>query len=261
MFEFYLHDVHTHTLLLKNIKIEEVLEKIKEKNIIIVENGLNYDYNNKIIEILRENRENDFFLISLGFHPTDVAKSKTLEIEKTIKQIEENLNLAVAIGEVGLDFYWIKEENLRKKEVEIFKKILEIAEENNRVLIVHSRKAEREVFEIIKDYKVKVIMHSYTGKIKYVEKYALKNKNIYFSIPPAVNRIPNFQSLVKIIPLEKILLETDSPFMSPIKGEENLPWNVEIGLEVISRIKDKEKEEVRKILNKNFENLILSQRP
>ncbi len=227
----------------------------RNSNVIVLENGLNPKTNDIVIE--EANSFKNVFA-AIGLHPTDVAKMNKEEVRKALDYIENKLQdkyeKILAIGEVGLDYYWIKEESLREKERRAFRGIIEIANEYEVPLIVHTRSAERDIEEFVKVSEVPFILHSYTGR-KSIAKKLLEYDNVYFSIPAIIYRRDDLKSLVKIIPVERILTETDSPFLSPIKGQRNEPKNIIYGIKAIAEVKEIEAQELEEKIFRNFKAL------
>lgn len=219
-------DVHAHLFFVKEIP----------EDIIIVNTGLDYETNEKVLSL---NRKNIFKAI--GCHPSSLD-------ERTFDQIIKNKDKIIAIGEIGMDFY--KYRRFEKQE-EIFKRMLEMAEELEKPVIIHSRGAEYKILEIIKRYDVRFLMHSYTGTLKILKEFL--DMGGYFSIPSIILRSQNFRSLAEKLPVERVFFETDSPFMSPFKGKKNHPKNIRIAYEEFSGIKGIEIEDLKKVVRKNFE--------
>ena len=139
---------------------------------------------------------------------------------------------------------------------EIFIKIIELPEKIKKPLILHTRKAEADVLEILESAKIKnAILHCFSGNMKLVNK--AHDLGCYFSIPPVIARLEHFHSLVKLIPSTRLLTETDSPYLSPIKEKRNEPANVKKSVEEISKIKKIEYEEAEKIIFSNFQKIFL----
>lgn len=239
-------DVHSHLFFYENI--DNKIKENEEKNVIaIIENGLNKITNRIVIE---ESEKYEIVYFALGYHPTDIVKEKDEEILKEIDFIRKlNHNKFLAIGEIGLDFYYIKNEEDRKKEIKYFNEFLSLAEEINKPVIIHSREAEKEVLEILDSYNVKVILHSF-WKPSLVEKAI--EKNYYLSIPSFVYRDRGLQKIAEKLPLELILTETDAPFLDPIEKRNNNSWKIIYGLEKIAEIKKVDIEELKRIILNNF---------
>jgi len=124
----------------------------------------------------------------------------------------------------------------------------------DKTVIIHSRKAEADAIGILEEMKMeKVVMHCFNGK-KSLIKRCVEN-GWSFSVPPVVTRLEHFKMLVEIVPLNNLLTETDSPYLSPVAGERNEPANVKTTIEVIADIKKLTKEKVAEALFKNAERL------
>ncbi len=242
-------DVHAHLTdeYFKN-KLDKVIIRAKRNNVIsIICNGINYDDNKKILGIVKKY---DIVKASLGFYPDDIIKSSENEIEENFEFIKKNKNKIFAIGEVGLDLY---HNSSLDKQKEVFLRIIGLALEINKPLIIHSRKAEKECIEILKNFEVKrAIFHSFTGNFKLVKE--IEKNNWMLSIPCNITRAEHFQNIVKNFNLNQILTETDSPYLGPYKDKMNEPSFIVETIKIISRIKNLEKEEVEKIIFKNYQN-------
>ncbi|MCD6230156.1 MAG: TatD family hydrolase [Candidatus Diapherotrites archaeon] len=227
-------DCHTHLgrNFFKN-DLKEVIARAQKAGVQRVVNcGLDKQTNLETVSLAREF---DLVCAAVGFSPTDVSKATGEEELAVLSQIESFD--AVAVGEVGLDFHWIKDEGERKRQAEVFLKILEIAEKRGLPVIIHSRAAEREVVDILESFgKSCFVMHCFTGKLS-LAKRAL-DLGCFFSIPTNVCYYSSMQKLAGIVPLEKLLIETDSPFLHPQRGERNEPAFVVRAYETVSNIKN-----------------------
>lgn len=247
-------DCHSHLFLYKDFdkKIKENIEKDVKY---IIENGLDPVSNRKVLD---ESSKYNIVLCSFGFHPTECIKYNIDQIEKEIEFIENNSDKIVAIGEIGLDFYWIKDKEKQKYEIFIFKKFLSLAEKLKLPVIVHSRNAERETIDILETYKLIVILHSFFGDLELVKK-AIEN-GFYFSIPAIIYKNKKFQKIVKEIPLDLILTETDSPFLDPIGFRNNNSWKVIYAIKKISEIKKIEENMLKEKIYENFINIFINKK-
>ncbi len=177
---------------------------------------------------------------TFGIHPHEASQEK---IQKEQIKIEfRKDNKIIGIGETGLDFYY----NNSKKDDQIksFENHIEASLDLNVPIIVHSREAENETYNILKKYEkenLKILMHCYTGSSKFAEK--LLKFNTYFSASGIITfkNSLDLQSTFKNIPLEKLLVETDSPFLSPVpmRGKKNEPSFIKYTLEKLAFIKKK----------------------
>jgi len=159
-----------------------------------------------------------------GIHPHEAKKDKITSdlIVKTIKQTEK----IIGIGETGLDFYYNHSE--KNDQIKSFEEHIQASIELNIPLIIHSRNAENETIEIFNKYKndkLKILMHCFTGSKKFAEN--LLNLGAYFSASGIITfkNSQELQNTFKFIPLDKILIETDSPYLAPVpnRGKKNEP--------------------------------------
>src|SRR3989344_2597680 len=238
-------DIHAHLDLVKNL--DKVIQRAKSKGITkIITSGLETTTNKKALEIANKY---DIVQASLSLFPRSVLRSENFkhwdyDIESEKEFIIQNKNKIVAIGETGLDYHWTGK---KQEQIELFNKVIELSEDLNKPLIVHCRDAEKDVFEILKTTSKKdIVIHCYTGPLK----LAL-DTNYFFSIPPAIVRMKNFQELARNIPLNKLLTETDSPFQSPLKHLRNEPCFVPKTIAKISELKKVDLERLRKVIYYN----------
>ncbi|MBU3912891.1 MAG: TatD family hydrolase [Nanoarchaeota archaeon] len=262
-------DIHAH---LDNTKYEddldEVIERCREYNVTAVISGVNKKTNRKVLEL--QEKYPDVIKVTFGIYPLD-ALAKELEsgeatgfsrdtepvdIDKELAWIENNKNRCVAIGEIGLDYNWpeFQSDEIKQEQKDNFKKILKVARELDLPVIIHTRKAELDCVEILEKLNMKkVILHCFMGR-KHLIKRAASNK-WYFSIPPIITRLQHFQTLVELVPLEQLLTETDSPYLSPVAGERNEPANIRVTIKEIAKIKNLTEEEVAEQIWKNAASL------
>ena len=190
---------------------------------------------------------------ALGLYPTEAGSISDKDLNKILKQIEENKNKIVAIGEVGLDYYWTKKEKKKIRQKEVLRKIINLANKIKKPLIVHSRNAEADTVEVMKEAKVPVIMHCFCGNLE-VTNRAIEN-GYYFSIPATIVRSKTFRKLVKRAGINRILTETDSPFLSPESGKRNDSSNVSKTVNKISELLDVSPEIIAEKVYSNYQKL------
>lgn len=222
----------------------EILNSLKENNIKYVVN-VGADMKSSY-DSIKLSQEYDFMYASVGVHPHEARNMK----EEDYKILEQWLQYdkVVALGEIGLDYYY----DLSPREVqrEVFKKQLKICENITKPVIIHSRDANQEVFDIIKESKVrKGVIHAFSGSLEMALEYI---KLGFFIGVGGVLTFKNANKLVNVvenIPLEHILIETDSPYLSPVpvRGTRNNSQNLKYIVEKISEIKHIERENVEKI--------------
>ena len=218
--------------------------------------GYNIESSKKALNIVKEYKE----LYSIvGISPNDIEDIKEdkdidtniLEIEKLIKT-DDNEKI-VAVGEIGLDYYWNKENKELQKI--IFKKQIELANKYNLPIVIHTRDAINDTLEIIKNNEVKNrgIFHCCPLNRELV-KEALK-LGYYISLSGVVTfkNAKNANEIIEMIPEKRILIETDSPYLAPepVRGTRNNCMNVKYVAEKIGKIKNKTLEEIADITNKN----------
>ena len=193
---------------------------------------------------------------TIGIHPHESSKD-IITSKLLIENIKEHSKI-IGIGETGLDFYYNNSE--REKQIFSFKEHIEASIETNRPLIVHSRDAEKETFEILNDYKnqnIKILMHCFTGSKEFSKK--LLTLNSYFSASGIItfkNSI-DLQETFKTLPSDNILIETDSPFLAPVpnRGKKNEPSFIDFTAAKLAEIKNISKSELIKITTNNFNRL------
>jgi len=201
-------------------------------------------------------KKDDIIFGTIGIHPHEADKN---EIDTEF--IIENLNLhkkIIGVGETGLDFYYDNSD--RNKQIESFKLHIEAALKANIPLVIHSRNAEEKTFEILNDYKdkkLKILMHCFTGSQHFAEK--LLKLNAYFSASGIITfkKSIELQNTFRFLPLNKILIETDSPFLAPVpnRGKKNEPAFIDFTASKLAEIKGITKSELIKITTDNFDNL------
>ena len=210
----------------------------------------------KIKELIKKD---EIIYGTIGIHPHE---SSTNII--TSKEIIDNLNgysKIIGIGETGLDFYY--NNSCKEKQITSFRKHIEASIKTNAPLIVHSRDAEQETFEILNEYKnekLKILMHCFTGSKEFSVK--LLTLNSYFSASGIITfkNSKDLQDTFKSIPLNNILIETDSPFLAPVpnRGKKNEPSFISFTAAKLAEIKDVSKSEIIKITTDNFNKLFFN---
>ena len=191
-----------------------------------------------------------------GIHPHE-TENNIVEKKTIIKSINENEKI-IGIGETGLDFFYNYSD--RERQINSFKAHIEASIELNKPIIIHSRNAEIETFKILSSYKnenLKILMHCFTGSLEFSKK--LLTLDAFFSASGIItfkNSI-ELQNTFKNIPLEKLLIETDSPFLAPIpmRGKKNEPSFIKYTLEKLSDLKGITVKKMSDITTDNFNKL------
>jgi TatD DNase family protein len=193
----------------------------------------------------------DKLMVSVGIHPQESQESPA-ELEKII---EKNHKKITAIGECGLEF--LGKYNQKKQE-KVFRAQIELALKYRLPLIIHARKAVNEVVEILKEYKdLSGVFHCYAGGIKRIKKIIDLGENWFFGIDGNLTYEEGLVDVVKNIPKDRLILETDSPYLTPIpfRGEINSPKNVIYIYKKVAEIWNKNLKETEKIIDKNAKKL------
>ena len=241
-----INDTHAHLDMLKDL--EKAITNAKKANVkTIITQSVNIDSLKKSLEIQKKHQE--IVKLAAGLYPEETLNSE--EFKKLEQIIKNNISSIIAIGEIGLD----KTEKLDFEiQKEFFIKQLNLAKKYKIPAIIHTRKAEKEVLEILKDYKdLKIILHCFSGKIKLVKE--AEKIGCYFSIPTNIVRSEQFQRMVEDLPRDKILTETDAPYLSPFKDTQNEPAFITESIKKISEIWKIREEEVEKQIETNFNNI------
>ncbi|MGL5440496.1 MAG: TatD family hydrolase [Filifactoraceae bacterium] len=198
--------------------------------------------------------KHSFIYATVGIHPHDSRLVGDCEIDK-LKEIAKNSKV-VAIGEIGLDYYY--DNSPREIQKEVFKKQIILANELNLPFVVHSRDAVQDTFNIIKNFNSgsKFVLHSYNQSVEMTRLYL--DMGGYFSIsgPITFKKSCTLREVVKYIPIESLFIETDCPYLTPepFRGKRNEPMFVKYIAEEVARIKGLSVAEVMKITLNNAKN-------
>ncbi len=186
-----------------------------------------------------------------GLYPTHLDRSQA---EAMISFIRKEHSRLWAIGEVGLDYWVIKEEGERELQREIFGIFIDLALELDLPLNVHSRSAGRHAIALLLEHNARrVQLHAFDGKV--ATAFPAVEAGYFFSIPPSVVRSRQKQKLVKQLPLSCLLVETDSPVLGPSSEERNEPANVVIAINAIAELKNIPREQVIEAVSDNTRRL------
>lgn len=190
----------------------------------------------------------DVFRATIGLHPADAQKYSLAEIELIISKLEklilENRDLVVGVGETGLDFHYLSGDPLWDKEKQYlaWKLQAELARKYNLPLIIHTRDAQEDTVRFIREQKLKnIIMHCYSENKDFAGWLLEYSDSVYFSFSGILTypRATALQEAAAYIPLNRILIETDAPFLSPqiVRGAVNEPANVRYVLEKLCNLR------------------------
>lgn len=226
---------------------ERVVEEAKKSMTALITCGYPRDYKESL-ELSREHK--GFVFLSLGLHPIDISKMTDKEIDDYLGFVREHKEDIVAIGEIGLDRHHFKDGKDQERFKKVFVRCLELAKELDLPVVLHTRKAEQECFEIVKSLGMKkVVFHCYGGNLTLAKQ--IIDAGYFISLTTNMNNSSNAKDIAKKFPLERLMTETDSPFLSPEKGKQNVPINVRIVVEKIAELRKMNFEDVDKQTTEN----------
>lgn len=240
-------DTHCHLFKEDYENIEEVINEMKD-NIIIV-SGCSTSTNKEVIELV--NKYPNVYG-TIGLHPEEANNVK----EQDYQFINENINnpKIVGIGEIGLDYYYVNDNKDLQKE--LFIKQIEIAKKYNKTIVIHSRDSISDTVDVLKKYSdMKIVMHCYSSSLEIAKELIKMNVKLGIGGVVTFKNGVKLKEVVENIPLEYLLLETDSPYLSPepFRGKQNRPYNCYYVAKEIAKIKNISLDE---ILRKTTENAI-----
>ncbi len=183
-----------------------------------------------------------FVFPTVGFHPNEAKRGNWERVKKVEEFLFERSNEILAVGEIGLDFYHAKSDVERENQLKIFRHFLQIAVELGKPVVIHARKAEELAVREVERAGVQAYYHSLTRAVE-VESFV--------GISTGIKFIPGVLEVAKKYELDYILVETDSPYMSPFKGRVNNPCNVSVVIEELEKLKGVEVREIIRIVRKN----------
>jgi len=240
-------DTHAHIYQEYYSDINEVINNAQNKNVnFIINNGYSTEANKEVIELAKH----DSLFASIGIHPEVVDKYTKEDLEFIVKNI--NHPKIVAIGEIGLDYHYTKEN--KEKQKELFEQQLKIAQDYNIPVIIHSRDATQDTIDCLKKYQVKGIIHSFSGSLEVANIYI--KMGFLLGINGVITfKNSNLKEVLKEIDLKNIVLETDSPYLTPhpYRGTKNEPKYINLIAEFIADLKNVSKEELATITNQNIQ--------
>lgn len=243
-------DTHCHIYEEYYDDINSILEFANSKNICrVISNGCD---KNSCAEVLELANTYENYYCTLGIHPESVLEYS----DDDIKFIEENIknSKVVAIGEIGLDYHYGKEN--RKEQIRLFELQLSLAEKFNKPVVIHTRDCIEETYSILKKYNLRGVIHSFSGSFDMAQKF------IDLGYVLGINGVITFKNcklkeVIKNVSLKNIILETDSPYLTPepYRGKQNNPAHI---LEIASFLSELYKislEDLAKVTNQNIKRI------
>ena len=244
----YLIDTHAHIDMLDYDKTMALMSEYGVKKAIIP--SVEVATLDKVFEIALKN-ENLYAMI--GIFPSEV-KTYTPKVEEKLRNLAKNPKIK-AVGEIGLDYYWDKSfVDLQK---EVFVKQIKLANELNLPIVVHDREAHKDSFDLLKEYNKgsNVLFHCFSGSVEFMQECVKQGWYIAIGGVVTFKNAIKMKDVAKTVPLEYLVLETDSPYLTPVpfRGKENSPAYVKYVAEEIANLRDIPVEEIIDITTNNAE--------
>jgi len=232
-------DCHAHLEQLDDLPAS--LQEAKEAGVCgILAVGMDIESNKKILQIAGANTR--YVYPALGYHPWEIKEE---DAETNLFFIRDHVEEGVALGEIGLDYRIKVKKDLQW---EVFGELLNIARESNKPVIIHCRYSHRRAFEMAKEKRIKrAVFHWYSGSADLLEE--ILSKGYFISATPALVYSPPHQEAIKRAPIERILLETDTPVS--YQGREARPKDVRVSLKEVARLKNLDPLTVAKLTTAN----------
>ena len=250
-------DVHSHLDHPLINKIDELIDRAKKAGLRhIITNGINPETNRKCLEL---SKKYEIVKCAMGLYPRDALKREIengeyplknadFDVDGEIAFLRKNKNNIAAVSEVGLDF--VNGES--KAQIEDFWKMVNLAEELKKPIVVHSRRAEHKCIEILESSKLKkVVMHCFSGRKSLVNR--IIDNNWFLTVPTIVVRSQQFQDIAGNVPISQLFCETDSPYLSPYKEKWNEPAYIVESYKKIAEIKQMDINEVANNIYMNWQ--------
>lgn len=260
-------DVHCHL----NHKqfandLDAVIDRAKKAGVVrIICAGVNPPTNREVLELAK--KYPDIIRCSLGAYPIDalniqlfspdemgLSRTENFVLDDELEFIKKNKEGIVAVGEAGLDYKWDEPKKRIQEQKENFLKVIELCEKIKKPLVVHSRRAEADCLALLESSTLKAVdLHCFEGNKKLIKKAV--DLGYSFSIPPVIQKLQHFETLVTEAPITQLLTETDAPWLSGKAGERNEPANVLLTVRRIATLKGFTDEETANSILLNYKRL------
>ncbi|MEM0360526.1 MAG: TatD family hydrolase [Candidatus Diapherotrites archaeon] len=226
---------------------KEIIECRKAKVALIASNSVDLDSMQKNLLLVEKFPE---VKCALGLHPSNLLRMNEKEAIESVKFIEKNIELASAVGEIGLDYKHADCPKKKERQKKFFEQQLEIAERNGKPVIVHSRMAAKDCIALLQNHECKALMHWFSGSKEELEEAV--RLGAFFSIGPAVEFSQEIRAIARIIPAERLLSETDAPVS--FQGKSSAPHWIPRVVKAIAAARGEEKRQIVLQIEKNFKN-------
>ena len=232
-------------------RLEEVLESAKKVGVdkfLVV--GWNKESSFKAVEIAHRY---EGIYAAIGFHPTDIDDVSDEDYHETMALVNDPK--VVAIGEIGLDYHWVKDPAQREKQKEWFIKQINFANEHKKPISIHNREAFEDCLKILKEHRPMFsgVMHCYSGSVELLKDVLDLGLYIGLDGPLTFTNAKTPKEVCEEVPLNRLLVETDSPYLSPhpLRGTINEPKNIALVIDEITRIKGLSKKHILDVIYQN----------
>ena len=251
-------DSHCHLIHEKNtLSVEKIIQKAKKNDVTTLLNITTKQ--DEFVRSIQLTEKYNAIYTSIGIHPHDSSQMNQKVFNKILELC--NHEKVIGIGETGLDYYY--NNSLREEQINSFKMHIDIAQRNNLPLIIHMRNAEDDMLEIIrKKYEENPflgLIHCFTGSNNFLQK--LLPLGFYFSISGVITfkNSNDLRETVKNVPLDRLLIETDSPYLTPVphRGKTNDPSYIIHTLEYLAKLFNLKPHEIQSATTNNFKNLFV----
>lgn len=243
-------DTHCHIYNSEMENAEEIIREAADNDIILILNGTDPKSNEEVLELAKK-YENVY--AALGYFYTFADEITDEDISLLDNQL--NNDNVIAIGEIGLDYY--KEKENKDKQMELFEKMLNLAKKHNLPVIVHSRKALQDTYDILKKHNAVGTLHSYQGSAEMAEQFIKLGFCIGVGGTITHSNNKKTRKMLKYVGIKHIVVETDSPYLPPEgkRGEENNPMNLKYIIGKIAEELDMGEEEIIRTTTENAQKL------
>ncbi len=260
-----LADVHAHLTHAKLLPdVDAIVDRARAAGLTtIVSNGLNPRDNTATLALAARH---PIVKPALGFYPVDTVLSEMVArgidyprdeepvtTDEGVRFVRDHVEQAFAVGEIGLDGYWVPEDLWARQE-DAFRALVRVALDADKPIVVHTRKRERRALEILEELgATRVDWHCFGGKVNFARQIA--ERGHYFSIPANARRSESFTRMLQTLPRERLLLETDCPYLSPNREERNEPATVAGTAAYAAELWGVSLDDVTRITSENFARL------
>ena len=246
-------DTHCH------LNSEELYPRIDEVIEAAQKTGVNkflvvgYDKETSILAV-KIAHQYDCCYAAIGIHPTEIFKNSEEDYQEAMSLVNDDK--VVAIGEIGLDYHWVTDPVERELEKEWFIRQIEFANEHQLPICIHNRDSMEDLFNILKEYRPKygLVLHCYSGSVEMMREIVKWDK-AYISLggPVTFTNAKTPKLVAEEVPLDRLLIETDSPYLTPHphRGEKNEPKYICLVAEEIARLKDMSKKHLESVVYDN----------